>query len=243
MSTISFTQLSEQFAKAAADVEELANLKIKYDYVKNLNNTLENERLEHNHKCFNLQMERLLFIQQLEEKIDKLGGEVYEHKSTNKQLVKELDDVKEKNRWLVRELEDLKEKNQHEDLKDLKKTQYNLEDEIKDLKEKNRKLVAALIDQVSNEQTSKKDVDKSRLKTKCGNHYHVNNMFGTEFQVRDTGIKIGAVFHKGLESFIVQGHCSEGYCWGFYNDNKYVSTIDNLKTIADLKRHGWMLDA
>lgn len=147
MSTISFTQLAEQFAKAAADAEELANLKIKYDYVKNLNNTLENERLEHN-QCFNLQMERLLFIQQLEEKIDKLGGEVYEHKSTNKQLVKELDDVKEKNRWLVRELEDLKEKNQHEDLEDLKKTQYNLEDEIKDLKEKNRKLVAALIDQV-----------------------------------------------------------------------------------------------
>lgn len=78
MSTISFTQLAEQFAKAAAAFDELESLKRKYNYIKEVNEAIDKDRFE-----------RMQKICDLEDNCKILNAEIVELKNSNIQLIKE----------------------------------------------------------------------------------------------------------------------------------------------------------
>lgn len=267
-STISFTQLAEQFTRAAAAIEELEDLKIKY---KNLNDMLvinNQERFVRTDivdELANLKL-KYGFLQQVNKD---LTQEILSVKNDSKKLedkvqtltedlarcVDQRDDL-EKQRGYLMERHEKQRQGHLDDIDDLVRENRMLTIELEDVKNKNSELIAALLDRYSVKQSEKKEdmytthrirslcsqVDTSRLKHKCSDHYNVTSRAGKEFRVKDhPDAPTGTILCKidDDETFLVQGICDKGFVWGYQNNDKTVSAYGPKDSVTDFENDGW----
>lgn len=248
-STISFTQLAEQFTRAAAAIEELEGLKLKYGFLQQVNKSLTQEILSYK----NLESYKN-DTKELEYKVQTLTEDLA-------RCIDQRDDL-EKQRGYLMERHEKQRQGHLDDIDDLTSKNRMLTIELEDVKNKNSELIAALLDRYSVKQSEKKDiypkplpytstirslcsqVDTSRLKHRCFDHYHVTSRVGKEFRVKDhpdapTGTILCKLGDDADETFLVQGICDKGIVWGYLNDEETVSMYSSNESIIDFEDDGW----
>lgn len=245
-STISFTQLAEQFTRAAAAIEELEALKLKYVFLQQVNKDLTQEILSYkNLESYKNEAKKL------EDKVQTLTEDLA-------RCIDQRDDL-EKQRGYLMERHEKQRQGHLDDIDDLTSKNRMLTIELEDVKNKNSELIAALLDRYSVKQSEKKDdtedmytthrihslcsqVDTSRLKHLCFDHYHVTSRVGKKFRVKDhPNAPTGTILCKleDDETFLVQGICDKGIVWGYLNDEETVGMYSSNKSIIDFEDDGW----